>query len=207
MAHVARNGVLVERDLELLAWLDRLVGASLDQVRARFDFGRTQAYRRLQVLRARGLVHRQSVLAGRPPLYGVMARVVGPSGYEHGFAISELVVARERAGARVITDVELRRERAGQGVLDGALTEGVLEIFLRCPRTPDVVEELEEGGLRAYEIELSSKGRTRREAILAAYAASDYGAVEWVVPNGRLAALIRAEIREMRLADFMEVRR
>jgi len=147
------------------------------------------------------------VLAARPPLYGVSGRIIGPSGYEHGHAVSELVVEREVAGAIVATDAELRRLRSAQGVLDAPLSGPDLDVFLGCPRTPDVIEVVEGGGVLAYEIELSSKGRARREAILAAYAVSEYTEVEWIVPNARLAALLGVEIEEMGLNGFMTVRR
>jgi len=207
MPQTARNGLLVARDLELVGWLDRLVGASVDQIRGRFGLSRSHCYRRLQVLQQHGLVASHHLLARRPVLYAVAGRTIPAVGYEHAHALSELVLTRELAGSHVVTDVELRRERAGQRTLDGRLDDRELEVVVGCRRTPDLVERMGDEGLRAYEIELSSKGRRRRERILAAYAASEYVKVEWIVPGDRLAALLGSEIREMGLSDFMRVRR
>jgi hypothetical protein len=206
MAQTARNGLLVARDLEVAAWLDRLSGASAEQIRMRFGLGRSQSQWRLQVLRQHGLIRQRHVLAWRPPLYTAPRRDVASSGYEHALAEAGLVVALEAAGAEAISEVELRRERLDQGRLTGRLGDEELAIVRGCRRLPDVVERVHGGGLRAYEIELSSKGRARRESILAAYAASDYASVEWIVPDRRLAALLNREISEMGLEEFMAVR-
>ena len=77
---------------------------------------------------------------------------------------------------------------------------------LGCPRVPDAAELLPSGGLRAFEIELSSKGRARRTAVLASYATSDYESVTWIAPDPQLRALINREVTERGLAEFMEVR-
>ena len=168
--------------------------------------GRSQTQWRLQVLRQHGLIRQRHVLAWRPPLYTAPRRDVGSSGYEHALAVTGLVVALESAGVEAISEVELRRERLDQGTLVGRLSDEEVGIVRGCARLPDVIERGRGRGLRAYEIELTSKGRARREAILATYAASQYAEVEWIVPDPRLAALLSDEISEMGLSDFMAVR-
>jgi hypothetical protein len=201
----ATPGLIVARDLDLVAWLDRLVAASVDQIRARFGLGRTQAYRRLQVLQDFGLVRRRHLTATRPPLYAVPNRSLRVASCEHAHALTELVVAMERAGRAIATELELRRERASQQTLDGRLTDCQLATVVGCPRIPDAVELLASGGLCAYEVELSSKGRTRRGRVLAAYAVSDYERVHWIAPDPQLAALLSAEIEDRGLSDYVEV--
>src|ERR671910_2348402 len=93
-------GLITQRDRDLSAWLARLVGATVDQIRLRFGLGRTQVYRRLQVLHAYGLVRRHRLLAERPTLYAARGRRVRIAAFEHALAVTELGVARELAGAR-----------------------------------------------------------------------------------------------------------
>jgi DNA-binding transcriptional ArsR family regulator len=201
----ATPGLIVARDLELVAWLDRLVGASVEQIRARFGLGRTQAYRRLQVLQDHGLVRRRHLSALLPPLYTVGSRSLRIASTQHAHALTELVVAIESAGGDIATELELRRERARQQELDRRLTAEQLATVLGCPRIPDAVELLASGGLCAYEVELSSKGRARRSRALADYAVSDYERVHWIAPDPQLAALLSAEIEERGLSDYVEV--
>lgn len=106
----------------------------------------------------------------------------------------------------MITEVELRRERGGEDGFPEWASDHHRTVALGCRRIPDALEVTTSGGLRAIEIELSSKGSTRREQILGHYAASKYEQVTWLVPNARLAALIEREIDRLGLARFMEVR-
>ena len=198
------SGLVTARDLEIAQWLERLVGASVDQLRRRFAMGQSQAYRRLEVLEQHGLIDRRPILFGRPVLFTVRPRELGPSTYEHAAAVASLVAELESGGAKVVTDVELRGARGKQrlfGPLDGI----ALQTFLACRRTPDVIECLADGAVGAYEVELSSKGRARRESILTHYALSDYEFVRWIVPDPSIRALLSAEIAEMGLTRLMEV--
>ncbi len=199
------SGLVVDRDLEIVSWLERLVGASVEQIRARFGLGRTQAYRRLQVLQDFGLIRRCRLTATRPPLYTVPHRSLRVASCEHAHALTELVVAIESCGGEIATELELRRERARQPGLAGRLTDRQVATVLGCARIPDAVELLSGGGLCAYEVELSSKGRTRRGRVLAAYAVSEYERVHWIAPDPQLAALLRSEIEERGLSDYVEV--
>jgi hypothetical protein len=201
----ATPGLIVARDLELVSWLDRVVGASVDQVRRRFDLGRTQAYRRLQVLQDRGLIRRRHLSAVTPPLYTVPSRSLRIASTEHAHALTDLVVAIETSGGEIATELELRRERNQCHSLAGRLTEEQLATVRACQRVPDAAELLASGGLRAFEVELSSKGRARRSSVLAAYATSDYESVTWIAPDPQLRCLINREVQERGLAGFMEV--
>ena len=201
-------GLLVARDLAIAAWLDRLAGASVDQIRRRFGLGRTQCYRRLQVLTDYGLINRRHLTTTLPPLYAVPTRSLRLASAAHALAVSELVGYLELCGRRVVTELELRRERARQPFLtvDGGLSDSQVATIRDCARVPDAVEVRAGGGLCAYEVELSSKGRSRRGRILAAYALSDYERVRWIAPDSQLAALLDREITERGLDRFMGVR-
>jgi DNA-binding Lrp family transcriptional regulator len=205
VASAERTGYLTERDLEISTWVGRLLGASAEQIGRRFGLGRTQLYRRLRVLQDYGVLRRRRLIVGQPALYLVRGRRLRPASYEHALAVAELVAGRELAGARVITEQEIRRIRAHRGDLDRRLTDSDEQTILGCDRVPDMVEQVAGGGLIAYEVELSSKGRARRERVISAYAISSYEAVRWIVPARRIGQLVRANIRDYGLAGLMEV--
>ena len=202
----ARRGRLTPRDFVFEAWLDRLSGASLQNIQTRFGLGQSQAYWRMQVLRDFGMVTAHRLLVELPTLFLPAGRTLRPASFEHSLRIATLIAAMEAAGRRTITEVELRRERAGEDGFPEWISDQARAAALGCRRIPDAIEVLGSGGLRAFEIELSSKGSTRREQILGHYAASKYQQVTWLVPNVRLAALIEREIDRLGLARFMEVR-
>ena len=202
----ARVGVLQERDFEIAYWLSRLVAASVGQIRARFGLGRSQTYHRLQVLCERGVLRRHHLAVSVPPLYAIYGRPLQVGTCAHAVALTELAVAIEGSGRELATEVELRRARSAQTTLGSSLSEDQVETVSNCERVPDAAELLKTGGLRAYEVELSSKGRTRRMGVLRAYARSTYEQVTWVAPDPQLAALVTREIAEVGLDSWMEVR-
>ena len=159
------RGELTGRDLEIAHWLERLMGAGLEDVRVRFGLGRSQAYRRLQVLKQFGVIASQRMRVDLPAVYLSAGRSLRPTSFEHVLQVSRLVAASERAGRPIATEVELRRERAGEAALPQWLDEEARAVALASRRIPDAIEGLASGGLRAFEIELSSKGKARREAI------------------------------------------
>lgn len=197
--------ILMGRDLKIAAWLERLGGASVEQIQRRFSMNRTVVYRRLESLKRHGLARRCHLLADKPPLYVRGGATVRSSHYAHTFRLTELVVDLELQGREIIGEVEIRRQRFGEPCLDDRLTLAQVELIAACPRIPDAVEVVDAGALIAYEVELSSKGRKRRERILSAYAASRYLAVKWIVPEPQLAALLTREIEAMGLSEYMEV--
>jgi hypothetical protein len=178
----------------------------LGQIRRRFGLGRTQGYRRIRVLREFELVRRLRPLVGVPALYVAGRRIVRPWAFEHALLLADLVVDLELDGRLVLGEVAIRRQRInGCPEACKALSPEQASVIECCRRIPDAIELRSDGTLVAYEIELASKGRSRREAILATYAASDYAAVEWIVPEGQLARLLRHEIHDMGLDDFMRI--
>lgn len=197
---------LTERDLRIVRWLDGLGGASLDQIRRRFGLGRAQGYRRIQVLQKFGLVRRLRPLVGVPALYVARRRIVRPWAFEHTLLLADLVVDLELDGRLILGESLIRRHRIhGARYAGVGLTREHADAIEQCRRTPDAIELCQDDTLVAYELELASKGRSRREQILATYARSDYAAVEWIVPEPQLARLLGQEINDMGLADFMRV--
>lgn len=198
------TGVLVPRDQEIARWVDRVGAAGVEQVRRRFGLGRTQAYKRLRVLVALGLLRTQRLTIEIPLLWLPAGESVGLSRIEHLYRATGLVTTLEAAGRRVVTERELRRARRNPDAAVPALARE-LSTVLGCGRTPDAVE-VGAGGLTAYELELSSKGKARRRQIFAAYAMSTYARVVWIAPSPQLASLLGKEIDESGLSRLMEVR-
>jgi hypothetical protein len=205
VARTEKPGYLTERDVEISTWVGRLFGASAEQIGRRFRVGRTQTYRRLRVLQSYGLLRRRRLLVGQPALYLVKGQRLRPASYQHALAVAELVTDRELAGAEVLTEQEFRRIRAHRRRLDGRVSDEDLQTMLGCDRVPDMVERDAGGGLVAYEVELSSKGRHRRGRVIGAYAASRYEAVRWIVPDPHIRQLVRHDVLENGLEDFMEI--
>lgn len=199
------RGELTPRDLDAAAWVGRLAGATRGDLQVRFGLGKSQVYRRVQVLVQFGMVESRRVLAERPALLTAPGKPLRPASYEHAVRVARQVAESEASGKLVISELELRRERAGKQALPGWVGEDDRIVALSCRRVPDLIERLPSGGLRAIEIELSSKGRSRRERVLGHYAASKYEEVKWLVPNGQLAAVIRREIDRLGLARYVEV--
>lgn len=197
-------GVLVSRDREIAGWIDRVGAAGVEQVRRRFGLGRTQAYKRLRVLVALGLLRTQRLTVEIPMLWLPPRESVGLSRIEHLYLATGLVTALEADGRKAVTERELRRARRNPEAAAPAVARE-LPTLLGCDRTPDAVE-VGADGLTAYELELSSKGKTRRRQIFGAYATSSYARVVWIAPSPQLAALLRREIDESGLARLMEVR-
>lgn len=200
----SRAGLLVDRDYEIAGWIDRVGGASVDQVRCRFGLGRSQAYLRLRVLVESGVLAKERLTLSIPLLWVPAGESIGLSRIEHLYMATELVARREGSGAVMATERELRRSRRSGEAASQAL-EGRLPTVCGCSRTPDAVELSRGGGLVAYELELSSKGRARRDQILGAYALSDYERVVWISPSRQIASLLRREIEEGGLSRMMEV--
>jgi hypothetical protein len=132
-------------------------------------------------------------------------RRLRPATFEHCLQVTELVIERELLGTRIVTELELRQARPRSAQLLAFDGDRELSAALSCSRLPDAVEVGAYGGLVAYELELSSKGRRRREEILAAYAVSEYRRVVWIAPDPQLRVLIQADVNELGLSELIEV--
>lgn len=201
---IPRTGLLVRRDYEIANWIDRVGAASVEQVRQRFGLGRSQAYGRLRVLVGAGILTRQRLTSEIPLLWLPVGGSVGLSRIEHLFQVSGLVASREVVGVEIATERELRRTRVNRDNAPRAIRDQV-DLVCACERMPDAVERSAAGGLTAYELELSSKGRDRRARIFNAYALSGYERVSWIAPSPQIASLLRREIEDSGLTQFMDV--
>ncbi|QEC48813.1 hypothetical protein FSW04_15330 [Baekduia soli] len=157
--------------------------ATVDEVRVRWEMGRTKAYERLKVLVGAGLVvHERGVpghgvyLASRQGLQmagvGLAPATMSLGALAHDLAVAGLVARLERdlAGGALLTEREVRAHARETGDLNFRPT--VSRRGMRDARHwPDLVL-LTRGsppGWLAIEVELHKKGSQRLQAILAAY--------------------------------------
>lgn len=200
------NRLLTPRDLEIHSWIDRSGAATISQVRRRFRLGRSQAYRRIGALRQHDLLRRHGVYIGISPLYAPVGKTISSATFVHTIALTDLLVDLDLEGRSAMGEIEIRRDCFGEGELLSRLSPDQIDTVRGCPRVPDVIELGTSGGAIAYEIELSSKGKARRERIFSEYATSDYERVVWLSPDPGLRRLLSREAEQMGLGDFMEVR-
>jgi hypothetical protein len=196
------------RDEQILAWLSRQRFAAAAQVGARFEIGSNRCARRLGELAAAGLVERsQPFLA--PSVYSVTARGLAVAGvslpvprvdvrtFRHDRGVTGLVVEYEFAGARTLTERELRAAVAGSPAYDVRYASG----SARSPHRhfADLLV-LSRGSVTAVELELTAKRTRRLRAILKAYRrANAIDRVVYLSDRNGLLAQVEQLARELHL--------
>jgi hypothetical protein len=217
---------LTGRDLELLAFVaeHRLVVA--EQVQALLGISGDAARARLRALTRGGLVASHRPFAGQRACYQIRSAGVDAIAgdlrpprrldlrtYEHELGAAWLWLAarrgtfgalREVVGERRLrsADATAEGEPPPYGVRLGGLGAGGRERL----HYPDLLLITPEGRRIALELELSSKGRRRRERILAGYGAdARIDAVLYLVKDRRLGTSIRESARRLGLGALVHV--
>jgi len=152
---------LMQRDLELMRWINDCGFVTTDQIRRRLSVGRSTAYDRVYKLVQRKMLLHESVFHHQPGVYRVTAegvRVCGsplPSlrrlaigSFKHDLQVIDLNLSLcERWGGQFVTERQLRHKAGQKGVgNNGHLNDGLLIL-------PDKRV--------AIEVELSAKGKSR----------------------------------------------
>jgi hypothetical protein len=185
----ARGARLTERDIRLLAFVaeHRLVLAA--HVQVLLDLTAAAAYARLRALTVAGFLNQQILFHRQPGCYQITRKGLAAvrsgysqprlnlSCYQHDLGVAWLWLAarsgafgpiREIVSERGLRSHDAKPDRAdAYGVRLGGYGPGGRERL----HYPDLLLVTPEGQRIAVELELSSKGRTRREKILAGYAA------------------------------------
>jgi hypothetical protein len=215
------------RDWEIVRWVARMGAVTLAQVGARFELGRTVAYRRVAACAAAGLLERVETLRGQPTLIRATRRGLRFTGVQLRVA----QVRHELVGHWIACgDVALALEAEfGPGALLSEREIRVLERDEGRPVTSAVVDERPDGSQilhrpdlavrsdehwLAVEIELTPKAPERLEAIVRAWRRARWvaGVRYYVSPGTTSQAVARAvrathgeeriEIRKLRLERF-----
>ncbi len=177
--------MITDRDLELARWVGRVGVARTTDLAARFDMGRTAAYRRVKELVDQGLVERHRILHAddgllMPTTRGLRAAgleslrkpVVRLDQLEHAILVAQFIAHYEpRLRERVLlTERELIAAEAEAGNPIGSSIQRSHDGFPRFHR-PDIVvgQKALQTDLVAIEIERSVKQKSRLDAILKGY--------------------------------------
>jgi hypothetical protein len=215
------------RDWEIVRWIARMGAVTLAHLRARFELGRTVAYRRIAACMSAGLLERVETLRGQPALIratrrglrftGVQLRVaeVRPELVGHWIACGDvaLLLETEFGPGAVLSEREIRalerdEARPVASAVVGESPDGPLILH-----RPDLAMR-SDGRLLAIEIELTPKAPRRLETIVRAWRRARWvaGVRYYVSPGTTSQAVARAvrathseeriEIRELRLERF-----
>jgi hypothetical protein len=218
---------LTERDRELLAFVaeHRLVLA--EHVGALLGVSAATAYGRLRALSGAGLLTSKAIFHGRPGHYQITRQGLAAidsslpppkldvRGYDHDVGLAWLWLAakggafgelRDIVSERQMRSSDGRPDRHGErfGVRLGGVGAGGRERL----HYPDLVLDTASGHRVAVELELTGKGRTRRETILAGYG-SDHriDAVLYLVEDAALARSIRSSAARLGISSLIHVQR
>ena len=219
---------MTERDRELLVFAaeHRLVLPQQIQTMLAFPSARA-ASARLHALSSAGLLAKEAVFRGQPPCFRITRRglvIVGCAlppprldlrNYQHDVGAAWLWLAA-RGGAfgqvrEVLSERRLRSHDASRegradpfGVRLGGVGPGGRERL----HYPDLLLTTSEGLRIAVELELSSKGRGRREGILAGYGADHrIDAVLYLADKPQVARAIRESATALGLGALVHVQR
>jgi hypothetical protein len=225
-----RSVAITERDQLLLAFAAEHRFVLCSQVRSLLGISAASAYARLRALRNAGYLNGERKLHREPVAYQITRdglRAIGSdlsrpreidlANYRHDAGVAWLMVAarHERFGPlrEVISERHMRshdaradRRTAPFGVRLGGAGPGGRERL----HYPDLVIVTTGGHRVAFELELSPKSPTRREGILAAYAADPrIDAVVYLVDRpgvGRAISRSAARVGASKLVQVQNVR-
>jgi hypothetical protein len=217
---------LTERDRELLAFTasQRLITAA----HAQALLGVSAGLKRVRALVRAGLLEREPVhVDGRAPCFrattdgcrvaGSTLRVSRPSlgAIEHDLGVAWLHLAALAGQFGPVAEIRTEREMRSH---DGRGEREDLALGVRIPGAgaggrerlhyPDLVVRTTTGHTVAIELELTSKQRTRREAILGAYAAeARIDAVLYVSDRPSIQRSVRDSAQRLGISSLVHVQR
>lgn len=194
---------------------------TLAHLRARFDLGRTVAYRRIAACRAAGLLERVETLRGQPALIratrrglrftGVQLRVaqVRPELVGHWIACGDVALSLETefGPGAVVSEREIRALETDEGRPVASAVVGERPDGSEILHRPDLAVR-SDGVWVAVEIELTPKAPERLEAIVRAWRRARWlaGARYYVSPGATSQALVRA-VRATHSEERIEIRK
>jgi hypothetical protein len=216
---------ITPRDRDLLAFVadHRLVLAA--HVQALLDVSAAAAYARLRALATAGLLSQQTVFHRQPACYQTTRKGLAVTGsdlpaprldlrcYKHDTGLAWLWLAA-RAGAfgqlqEVLSERQLRSRDAS---IDGRSEPLAVRLGGFGPggrerlHYPDLLLRGGDGHRIALELELSGKGRARREKILAGYAAdARIDAVLYLVDRPAVARAVRESAARLGISSLVQV--
>lgn len=229
----ARGPRITERDRELLTFLAEHRLALAAHAQALLGISQLAAYARLRALRKAGLLVSAQPFNNHPSCYQVTReglaavgsdlrepRPIDLAGYRHDVGVAWLALAARAGVWGELSDVVCeRRMRSHDGRLRrselqdaepaaryGIRLGGVGPAGRERLHYPDLIL-VDSGGRRiAVELELTSKGRARRETILGGYAAdARVDAILYLVDRKPVGKAVETSARQLGISDLVHV--
>jgi len=216
---------VTDRDRELLAYVaeHRLVLAA--HVQALLELSPTATYARLRALASAEMLSQRRVFHNQPGCYQITRKGLAVlrnelpaprldvSCYEHDVGVAWLwLAARDGAFGPLREVISERRLRSHDGSPDGRSEPHAVRLGGVGPggrpklHYPDVLLVDPAGHRIALELELTPKGRTRREQILAGYGAdSRIDVVVYLTDQPKIARSVRASAARLGISDRVHV--
>jgi hypothetical protein len=208
------------RDWQIVRWVARMGAVTLAHLRARFELGRTVAYRRIAACMAAGLLERVETLRGQPALIratrrglrftGVHLRVaqVRPELVGHWIASGDvaLLLETEFGPGAVLSEREIRALERDEARPVASTVVGESPDGSQILHRPDLAVR-SDGHWVAVEIELTPKAPERLEAIVRAWRRARWlaGARYYAWP-GAVATGVERAIARTHAGERVEVR-
>ena len=219
---------LTNADLELLQFVAEHRFVLTDQAAALGGVQPHTAYRRLNRLEGAGYVRRDRVFSGQSRMHLITRKGLGAVGsslptprldlhsYEHDVGLAWLWLAARRGTFGALSEILAERTLRSR---DGARETDVTEpLGLRLGGTgpggrerlhyPDLLLRTADGRRVALELELSPKGRTKLETILAGYGADPrIDGVVYLVKSQSVARSVEGAARKLGLSHLVHLQR
>lgn len=223
-----RPVALTEADLELLGFLAEHRFALTDHAAALGRVTPQTANRRLAKLVGAGHVRREEVFTGQSPMHLITRKGLGAVGsplptprpdihsYEHDIGAAWLWLAAQRGTFGPLSEIVAERTlRSRDGAREGDLAEPLgVRLGGTGPRGraslhyPDLLLRTADGRRVALELELTPKGRTRLEVILAGYGADPrIDGVVYLVRTQSMARSVERAARKVGVSDLVHLQR
>lgn len=225
----ARPIRITDRDRELLAFAAEHRFVTAGQVAALLHVSQSTAEWRLRRLDARELVNRSKLrLSGEPACHQItrdglravgsdlpVPRSVDLAAVRHDSGLAWLTLAALDGcfgpAARVVGERRMRSEdgrRPDGGARHGVRRGDTGAAGLESLHYPDLVLETPAEGRVAFELELTTKGRDRRERILAAYGADrTIDAVVYLVETAAAGRSVQRSAERLGIGSLVHIRR
>jgi hypothetical protein len=208
------------RDWQIVRWVARMGAVTLAHLRARFELGRTVAYRRIAACMAAGLLERVETLRGQPALIratrrgvrftGVNLRVaqIRPELVGHWIACGDvaLLLETEFGPGAVVSEREIRALEAAEGQPVASAVVGERPDGSEILHRADLAVR-SDGHWVAVEIELTPKTPERLETIVRAWRRARWvAAVRYYVSPGTTSQGLARAVRATHSEERVEVR-
>jgi len=213
-----RLGSFAARDWEIVTWVARIGAVTIEQIRTRFQLGRTVGYRRVAACAEAGLLERVDLLRGQPALIRATRRGLRFSGTGLGVAQAPpelvghwitcadvaLLLEAEFGWGAIRSEREIRALERGLGrpLASASLGDsGEGERFHRAD-----LAVVRDDSVVAVEVELTPKAPRRLEQIVRAWRrARAIESIRYYVPQGATSRAVERAIASVHAGERVQL--